>query len=123
MQWLAIAAGGAGGAMLRFWMSTAVHDVLGRNFPWGTLAVNLLGSLLIGLLTVLMVERGSVAPEWRAAILIGLLGAFTTFSTFSFETLSLLQQGDLLKAALNAIGSLLLCLGATALGMITGRLL
>ena len=121
MQALAIAAGGAVGALLRFWFSGWVYSVLGRGFPYGTLAVNVLGSLLMGLLFVLLIERLSMAAEWRAVLLVGLLGAFTTFSTFSMETLSLFEEGAHLKAMLNIVLSVILCLGAAWLGVILGR--
>lgn len=120
-QILAIAAGGAAGAVLRYWTSTGVHRLAGAGFPYGTLAVNLIGSLLIGLLYVLLVERLALSAEWRAALLVGVLGAFTTFSTFSIETLNLLEQGEQLKAALNVTLSVVLCLGAAWLGVNMGR--
>jgi len=120
-QVLAIATGGAAGALLRFWMSQGVYLLLGRSFPYGTLAVNILGSFLMGLLYVYLLDRSHIAPEWRAAILIGLLGAFTTFSTFSIETLNLFEQGEQLKALMNAVFSVVLCLFATWLGVIIGR--
>jgi len=120
-QLLAIAAGGALGAVLRFGMSSAIYRILGREFPYGTLAVNILGSLLMGFLFVVLVERLALSAEWRAALLIGLLGAFTTFSTFSFETLALFENGELFKAFLNIILSVCLCLAATWLGLSLGR--
>lgn len=120
-QVLAIAAGGAVGAVLRFWMSTGVYAIAGRDFPYGTLAVNVLGSLLMGLLTVLLIERLSLGPEWRAAILIGVLGGFTTFSTFSIETLNLIESGELLRAVANMLLSVILCVGAAWIGVMAGR--
>jgi len=120
-QVLAIAAGGAAGSVLRFWMSTWVHSFAGRSFPYGTLAVNVIGCLLMGFLFVLLVERMSGNALWRAALLIGVLGGFTTFSSFSIETFNLLEQGDYLKAGVNALSSLVLCLGATWAGVILGR--
>ena len=120
-QLLAIAGGGALGAVLRFAMSSTIYRILGREFPYGTLAVNVLGSLLMGFLFVVLVERLALSAEWRAALLIGLLGAFTTFSTFSFETLALFESGQLFKAFLNIILSVCLCLAATWLGLSLGR--
>jgi CrcB protein len=120
-QVLYIAAGGAAGAVLRYWASTGVYAMLGRDFPYGTLAVNVAGSLLIGLLTVMLLERLDLEPQWRAALLIGLLGAFTTFSTFSLETFYLLEQGELAKAVANVLLSVVLCLVATWVGILTGR--
>lgn len=116
-----IAAGGAVGAVLRYWVSGAVYGWLGRGFPYGTLAVNLLGSAIMGLLFVLLLERTDLGPEWRGFLLVGLLGAFTTFSTFSLETLNLIEQADYLKAIANMIISVLACVAAAALGVFAGR--
>ncbi|MCG6896020.1 MAG: fluoride efflux transporter CrcB [Thiocapsa sp.] len=121
LQLIAIAAGGAFGAVARYGASNAVYGLLGRDFPWGTLAVNVLGSFLMGLLFVLFLERLSAAPEWRAAILIGFLGAFTTFSTFSIETLNLLEEGAIVGAFVNMIMSVLLCVLLCWVGIILGR--
>jgi len=120
-QTLAIAAGGALGAVLRFWSAQWVYALLGRGFPYGTLAVNLLGSFLMGLLFVLLVERLSVDGTWRAFLLVGLLGAYTTFSTFSMETLQLILEGEGGKALANVLASVLLCLGGAWLGLMAGR--
>ncbi|MCW8889981.1 MAG: fluoride efflux transporter CrcB [Sedimenticola sp.] len=120
-QVLTIAAGGALGALMRFWVANGVYSMLGRGFPYGTLAVNVLGSFVMGLLYILFLERMSVSPEWRAALLIGFLGAFTTFSTFSIETLNLIEQADYAKAGLNMILSVAACLFACWGGLILGR--
>lgn len=121
MNLLSIAIGGAAGALCRYGMSNGVHVLLGRGFPYGTLAVNLLGSIIMGVAYVMMIERMDVSPEWRAGITIGLLGAFTTFSTFSIETLNLLESGETLKAGLNILFSVTLCISGCWLGMILGR--
>lgn len=123
MRLLAIALGGATGALSRYWVSTAVYAMAGRGFPYGTLAVNVLGSLIMGFLSVLFLERMDVGPEWRAAILIGFLGAFTTFSTFSIETLNLLEAAQYLKAGVNMTVSLAACVVAAWLGVLGGRTL
>lgn len=120
-QTLAIAAGGALGALLRFWTSIGIHGVFGRGFPYGTLTVNVLGSLLIGLLTVLLLDRFDVGAAWRAGILIGMLGGFTTFSTFSIETLNLLEQGEVASGVANAVLNFSLCMVATWAGLLMGR--
>ena len=122
-QLLAIAAGGAFGAVSRFWVSTSVYQWLGKDFPYGTLAVNVAGSLVMGLLYVLLIERLTSAPEVRAILLIGFLGSFTTFSTFSLETLNLIEQAELLKAVLNIVTSLVSCLLAAWFGMLLARTL
>jgi len=122
-QVLAIAAGGAAGSVLRYLLSTWVHSFSGRGFPYGTMTVNVLGSLVMGFLFVLLVERVTLDGVVRAALLIGLLGGFTTFSSFSIETFNLIEDGLWLQAALNAAGSLLLCIGATWIGVTAARAL
>ncbi len=120
-QILAIALGGSVGALLRYWTSTGVHTLIGRDFPYGTLLVNVSGSLAMGLLYVLLVERLALGVEWRAALLIGVLGAYTTFSSFSFETLALFEEGEYMKALINIVLSVTLCLVAVWLGVAAGR--
>jgi len=121
LQILAIAGGGAFGALGRYLVSSGVYRLLGREFPWGTLAVNTLGSFVMGLLFVLFLDRLAASPELRSAILVGFLGAFTTFSTFSMETLVLVEQGFLGKAFLNIWVSVLVCLLACWFGVLLGR--
>lgn len=123
LQILAIAGGGALGALGRFYVSNGVYRLLGRDFPWGTLTVNMIGSFLMGLLFVLFIQRLSTGPELRSAVLIGFLGAFTTFSTFSLETLNLIEQTAYARALLNMGLSVLVCLVACWLGVALGRLL
>jgi len=120
-QVLAIATGGAIGALMRYWVSMAVYSAMGRNFPYGTLAVNVLGSLLMGILFVFLVERMAADSIWRAALLIGVLGAFTTYSTFSIETLNLIEEGAYNRAMVNIGLSVVLSLAAAWLGMKLGR--
>ncbi len=121
LQILTIAGGGALGALGRFWMSSGVYRLLGRELPWGTLVVNTLGSFLMGLLFVLFMERSTAGPELQAAVLVGFLGAFTTFSTFSMETLALIEAGYLGRALLNLVLSVLVCLVACWVGLLLGR--
>ena len=123
-QLAAIALGGALGAVLRFLISTGVYQWLGRDFPYGTLAVNVIGSFLIGLMTeALILQRIALSMEYRSAILVGLFGSLTTFSTFSLDTISLLEQGQFSKASLNVFGSVIICLLVVWIGLNIGKLL
>ncbi|MGH8548464.1 MAG: fluoride efflux transporter CrcB [Methylococcales bacterium] len=121
MQIVFIALGGSAGAVMRFLVANGIYAWLGRGFPHGTLFVNVSGSFLMGLLTELMLQRFTFATEYRAAILIGFLGAYTTFSTFALETLYLFEEGDLQKAILNVFLSAVLCLAAVWIGLVMGR--
>ena len=118
----AIATGGALGALLRYALSGLVTRLLPGPFPAGTLAVNLLGSFFIGCAWVL-VERLGGAPHLRAFAVVGLLGAFTTFSTYSLETLMLGRMHDLRTAAAYVLASNVLCLAAVAAGFTLTRTL
>ena len=111
-----VALGGALGALARYGISGWVYDRMGENFPWGTLVVNLVGCLALGLV-IRWLQVAAVAPEVRPFLTIGLLGAFTTFSTFSFETVALLQEGQWLRAGLYMGGSVVLGLIAMVAGM------
>jgi CrcB protein len=111
-----VALGGALGALARYGISGWVYDRLGEAFPWGTFVVNVLGCLLLGLV-IRWLQVSSVSPALRPFLTIGLLGAFTTFSTFSFETVALLQEGQWLRAGLYAGGSVALGLIAMVAGM------
>ena len=114
---LAVAAGGALGAVARFLLGEWVTSLSGEHFPWGIFTVNALGSLLIGILFVMLVEQNPNAGIWRALLMVGFLGAFTTFSTFSLQTLALLETGRWLMAASYALGSLVVCVVAVAVGV------
>ena len=110
-----VALGGSIGAVFRYLISIFMIQVFGSSFPFGTLLVNVLGSFLMGVIYALG-QMSHISPELKALIGIGLLGALTTFSTFSNETLLLLQEGDWLKATLNVVLNLSLCLFMVYLG-------
>ena len=114
---LFIAGGGAIGALLRYGITHVVHGWLGKEFPYGTLTVNLLGSFLIGLLFVLFEQKLPLNEYWRLGLITGLLGALTTFSTFSIETLHLIEHGQLSHALLNILISVIGCLLACWSGL------
>ncbi len=115
MTLLYIGIGGFLGAILRFILSGWVQKILHTTFPLGTLSVNVFGSFLIGFLVVLF--ENFISPQWKAFAVTGLLGALTTFSTFSYETVILMQEGLILKALMNIFLNVFLSLSATLSGM------
>lgn len=120
---IAIAAAGAVGALARYGLEGLVSRRVTGAFPWGTFAVNISGAFALGLVFTLMTEQFAVAPWVRGAVTIGLLGAYTTFSTLSFETYRLIEDGALGIAFANMFGSLVAGLGAVYLGVVAGRAL
>lgn len=120
-QLLAVAAGGATGAVLRWLLAGAIQRMAGGAFPWGTFAINAIGSFLLGFLFVWLIERSSVGEIARLAITVGLLGAFTTFSTYSLESVRLLQEGAFGMAAANVLGQVIICLSLTWVGIHLAR--
>jgi CrcB protein len=121
-KFMLLALAGALGALARYGVSGAAHALVGRGFPWGTLAANTLGCLLFGVAFVWADERMLLRGDLRVAVLVGFLGAFTTFSSFVFETDQLLRHAQYFQATLNVFGELALGLGALWLGMALGRL-
>ncbi len=121
MQYLSIAVGGAAGAVLRYLVSGWAYTLLGQGFPWGTLVVNLIGSFLIGFLWQLF-EYVPISPNMRSMIFIGGLGAFTTFSTFAFESLNLFRDGDIRLGVLNILAADVFGILLGLLGVILGRM-
>lgn len=122
MVWY-VALGGAIGSMARYLVGLTVQSRSGLDFPVGTLLVNLTGCLLLGFLARYLLETSAVSPEVRALLTTGLCGGYTTFSTFSYETVTLIEDADWRRAALYVALSVLGTLGATVLGMAGARLL
>lgn len=116
-----IGLGGFAGAICRYLVAVGIGERWGRSFPLGTLAINLSGSFLIGLLMTLLMERFVASPLWRSLLVIGFLGAYTTFSTFEYETGNLLKDGELLYAALNVILSVFMGFAALKAGEIIAK--
>jgi fluoride exporter len=110
------------GGLMRYWVSLASHFYLGRAFPYGTLAVNVTGSFVMGLLFVVLIDRfHEIAAPLRAFLLIGFLGGYTTFSSFAIETVNLIESGAWQKGLLNILLSVSLTVTAAALGIMLGR--
>jgi fluoride exporter len=120
---VAIALAGAAGALARYGLEGLVSRRATGAFPWGTFTINTSGAFVLGFVFTVMTEQLTTAPWLRAALTIGFLGAYTTFSTLSLETYRLLEDGALGIAAANALGSLAAGLGAVYLGVVAGRAL
>ena len=123
LTWISVAAGGALGAVLRYGVNIASTSLWGLNFPIATMIVNVLGSLILGLLSGFFAHYGNPSPEMRAFIVTGALGAFTTFSTFSLDSVTLFERGAYMPLALYIGGSVLLGIGAFFIGLFLVRML
>lgn len=116
-----VAIGGALGSLLRFWAGGVITDRMGTRFPYGTLVINITASFLIGLVVTMAAERAHWNANWRYLIPIGFIGGYSTFSTFEYESFKLLQDGEMLMAALNLAGSVVCGFVSVWLGVITGK--
>lgn len=116
-----IALGGAGGAVSRYLLANWVHSLWEGHFPLGTLLVNMFGSAAIGVVFVLL-EKSLIHPDWRGVLMVGFLGAFTTFSTFSLETIGLWEAGHMGQALGYMLGSAVLCVVAAGAAIYSTRL-
>jgi CrcB protein len=123
LTYLLIGIGGFLGANARYLVGGWIAERYGTSFPYGTLIINVSGSFILGFFLVFISERLLVHPNWRLFVAIGFLGAYTTFSTFSFESLALIQERSYLLALTNVVGSVVLGLIAALVGMVIARLL
>ena len=123
MTYALVAIFGAAGAVSRYVLDGRITDLTHGQFPWGTFVVNVAGAFALGLLVALTTERLLPHPNWRVALGIGYLGSFTTFSTYTYETVKLAEDGAIGLALANSIGMLALGLTAAALGLALGRTL
>src|SRR3990167_11042972 len=122
MNTLLIFIGAGSGGVFRYWISNGVYWFTGRQFPYGTLIVNVTGCFLMGFLFILILDRfNAIGPQLRAFLLIGFLGGYTTFSSFSIETLNLFENGAWLSGFMNIFFSVILCIFAAWIGVIGGR--
>ena len=120
---LLVALGGLIGSVGRYWLAGVVQRLNGTEFPIGTLAVNVLGSFLVGLVLALSLDRGLLNADLRTFLAVGFCGGFTTMSTFSYETVSLLRDGSTVLALANVGGTVGVCLAAVWLGDLVARVL
>jgi fluoride exporter len=122
-KYLLIALGGALGSIARYWVGATVINRMGMRFPWGTLVINLTACLVIGFSVTFLTRRVDLSPAWRYLVPIGFVGSYSTFSTYEWETLSLIRAGTFPLAAVYVLGSLALGLAATWCGMVAAEFL
>ena len=113
--------GGFLGAIARFWLGSYIGERMGSRFPYGTFVINITGSFLIGLILTVLTDKTHLNPNWRYLVPLGFIGAYTTFSTFEYETLVRIQDGQLLTGSLNILLSVLLGFLAVWIGTMAGR--
>ena len=123
LDFLVISLGAIVGANARYWMSRSALRLLGPVFPYGTLAINVLGSFVLGFFLAWITQRGIVDPRWRLLVAVGFCGGFTTFSSYAVESMALIEQGQWLLVATNIVSNNLLSLVAVVAGMALARLL
>jgi CrcB protein len=121
INYVLIGAGGFIGAVVRYALATWIGQKWGRSFPLGTFVINVSGSFLIGLLMTLLTEKFTMNPQWRLLMVVGFLGAYTTFSTFEYETGNLLKDGEIVLATLNVVFSVVLGFVALKLGEVIAK--
>jgi CrcB protein len=125
ITYLYVAIGSAFGGMMRYWLNGVVANAVGETFPWGTLIINIIGSFVIGFFAALTGPDGRilVSSDSRVFVMVGICGGFTTFSAFSLQTLNLARDGDFLRAGLNIVLSVVLCLLFVWIGHITATVI
>ena len=121
LKYVIVGIGGCIGSIARFWVGSYIGARMGTRFPFGTFVVNISGSFLIGFSVTLLTAKANLSPNWRYFIPVGLIGGYTTFSTFEFETLRSVQDGLFVNASLNVVLSVLLGFIAVWVGVVAGR--
>jgi fluoride exporter len=121
MKYIMVGIGGFLGSIARYWLGGYIGNRMGTSFPYGTFVINLSGSFLLGLIITVLTENAHWSPNWRYLVPIGFIGAYTTFSTFEYETLRSVQDGQLLVAFLNVSLSVTLGFLGAWLGVVAGR--
>ncbi len=122
-KYLLIAIGGALGSIARYWVGSAVANRLGTRFPYGTFVINITACVIIGFSLTFLAKRVDLSPAWRFLVPVGFIGAYSTFSTYEWETLSTLRAGAFFLAALYAVSSLILGLAAVWGGSMIAELI
>jgi CrcB protein len=122
-KYLLIAFGGALGSMARYWVGTAVANRMGTKFPYGTFVINITACMIIGFSLTVLAKRADLNPAWRLLVPVGFIGAYSTFSTYEWDTLSTIRTGAFLLAALYAVSSLILGLAAVWAGSVIAEIM
>jgi len=122
-KYLLIAFGGALGSMARYWVGSAIANKMGTKFPYGTFVINITACVIIGFSLTVLAKRADLNPAWRFLVPVGFIGAYSTFSTYEWETLSTIRTGAFLLAALYAVSSLILGLAAVCAGSVIAEIL
>jgi CrcB protein len=122
-DFLAISLGAVVGANLRYWMSRGAARLFGLTFPYGTLAINVIGSFVVGFFVVWTTERVLIDPRWRLLVVVGFCGGYTTFSSYAYETMAFFERGQYALMATNFLSNNLLSCGAALAGMVLARVL
>jgi CrcB protein len=120
-KYLMVGLGGFLGSIARFWLGGYIGGRMGTRFPYGTFVINISGSFVIGFIMTLLTEHAHWSPNWRYLVPVGFIGAYTTFSTFEYETLRSVQEGQWIVAMLNVVLSVILGFAGVWLGVATGR--
>ncbi|HEX8815652.1 MAG TPA: fluoride efflux transporter CrcB [Terriglobales bacterium] len=120
-KYLIVGVGGFAGSVARYWVGAYVGQRMGTRFPYGTFLINITGSFLIGFVMTVLTERTSLSPNWRYLIPIGFIGGYTTFSTFEYETLRAVQDGQFIAGALNVVLSVIVGFAMVWAGAVAGK--
>ena len=122
-KYLIVGVGGFAGSIARFWLGAYIGQRMGSRFPYGTLLINITGSFLVGFVMTVLTEKTSLSPNWRYLVPIGFIGGYTTFSTFEFETLRAMQDGQFTIGILNVVLSVLVGFLMVWMGAMAGKAL
>lgn len=122
MNYILVGIGAAIGGTLRYWISNIIYKILTENFPYGTLLVNVIGSFILGLLMFYFNEKELLSPQLRLFLTMGFCAGFTTFSTFSYETINLFRETQYILGSLNILLNLILCLAGVSLAYLISKL-
>ncbi len=123
VKWIGLIIGGVTGTLARYLLAGTVYGILGSTFPYGTLVVNIIGCFLIGFLAAVAEDKFLLSPNARLLLMVGFCGAFTTFSTFMFETVNLLRDGETMRAFMNIAGSIIIGFFCLRLGFLLGEVI